>query len=64
MKQTDVEPKKRLKNSDIHLPKRVTRECPFSSSCLTCPLDDCHADNVLVATLNQLPEDMKSDDNR
>ena len=63
MKQTDIELKKRLKNRDIHLPKRVTRECPFSSSCFTCPLDDCHADNGLVATLNQLPEDMKSDDN-
>ena len=61
MKQTDIEPKKKIKR-DIHLPKRVTRECSFSSSCFTCPLDDCHADNGLVATLNQLPEDMKSDD--
>lgn len=63
MKQTDIEPKKKIKR-DIYLPKRVTRECPFSSSCFTCPLDDCRADNALVATLNQLPEDMKSDDNR
>ena len=64
MKQTDIEPKKKKIKRDIYLPKRVTRECPYSSSCFTCPLDDCRADNALVATLNQLPEDMKSDDNR
>ena len=63
MKQTDIKPKKKIKR-DIHLPKRVARECPYSSSCFTCPLDDCHAWSGNVVTLNQLPEDMKSDDNR
>ena len=63
MKQINIEPKKKIKR-DIHLPKRATRECPFSSSCFTWPLDDCHAGSDRVATLNQLPEDMKSDDNR
>ena len=62
MKQTDIEPKKKIKRRSTRLPKRATRECPFSSSCFTCPLDDCHAWSGYVATLNQLPEDMKSDD--
>nr|DAT41497.1 MAG TPA: hypothetical protein [Caudoviricetes sp.] len=54
--------KEKVRN--IHLPRRSTKECSYSSSCFECPLDDCHAWSGNVVTLNQLPEDMKNEDNR
>ena len=55
---------KQTKESKRHLPKRSSHECPYSNSCFECPLDDCRAWSGNVATLNQLPEDMRNDNNR